>query len=111
MMRESRVWIDVDSWKLNPNLPLVFELDGLVVSQSLAGKYSGGVAYGSAMQSYVRLTPTPSIYYFVSKRCALDATLGSKYPPLNGPSLVSAPLSASLSLSRGLGGPRSGSSA
>jgi len=102
------LWIDTNSWMLNPNFPLVFALGfsvGVTLNQYLAGEYADGKTFdGSSLQFNVRLTPSLGIYYFISERYALDLILnpyvnipvdisdstGSpmNYAPLNGSQLV-----------------------
>jgi hypothetical protein len=72
------LWVDVNSWKWNPNYPLVLAFGfsaGPFVEQWLSGMYSDGDAYGEAMQFIVRLTPSFAVYYFISERYALDIAL------------------------------------
>jgi hypothetical protein len=91
-----------DSWKYNPNYPLVFNLGfnvGVAMVQYLSGVVGGKTVSGDSLQLYVGLTPSIGIYYFISERYAVDllfnpqlsipvgvyASAGSPfdYPPLN----------------------------
>ncbi len=107
------LWIDVDSWKLNPNFPLVFDLGGsvgLALIQFLPGKYApniyapNGTPYDGGTQFDILLTPSVGIYYFITERYALDlivnpsiripvgssgsSTSPNNFPPNNSPELT-----------------------
>jgi hypothetical protein len=75
---DGHLWIDVNSWMLNPNFPLVLAVGfsvGPFLNQYIPGKYSDGTPYDGAFEFNIRLTPSLGVYYFISERYALDIIL------------------------------------